>query len=181
MSKQAMINFFSPINQESIQALIRAFREAITDGETENIKLLISSPGGTVQHGVLAYNFIRGCVKQGITVETHNLSLVDSVALVLYLAADIRVGYPSSLFRFRPITHGLGPSSEEKRLGELELTQLLASIQSDTDSLAQILANETDLEFENARALFSSGETWTTEQAKDAGLVTKIIAHAPSS
>jgi ATP-dependent protease ClpP protease subunit len=53
-----VIRFFAPIEANSINALLTVIDQKLKKG-VDKITLLISSPGGTVFHGLSAYNFLQ--------------------------------------------------------------------------------------------------------------------------
>ena len=49
----------------------------------DQLNLLLSSPGGSVFHGLSVYNFLKGAP---IEVYTYNFGSVDSIGVVIYCA-----------------------------------------------------------------------------------------------
>ena len=81
MSTQpTVIKFFAPVVAATINPLMNAIDERMKQGK-RNFILLVSSPGGSVFHGLSAYNYLKGVPAQIIT---HNFGSVDSVGVVLY-------------------------------------------------------------------------------------------------
>lgn len=75
MNKQTVIRFMVEVNQQSSNALITVVENELKKG-VDKFKILISSPGGTVFHGISIYNFLKGIPA---IVETHNFGTIDTL------------------------------------------------------------------------------------------------------
>ncbi|MGI0049647.1 MAG: ATP-dependent Clp protease proteolytic subunit, partial [Nitrososphaera sp.] len=134
--KTVYIRFFSAVNGSSVNALIAAIDAKMKEGISKFI-ILISSGGGTVFHGLSAYNYLVGIPAE---ITTHNFGTVDSIAGVLYCAGSKRYSVPHARF----ILHGAasnfpqGASLEEKQLEER-----LKGLRIDTENIAKVLATAT--------------------------------------
>lgn len=78
------IRFHAGINFNTINTLTQTIQKKLNDGY-ERFILLISSIGGSVFHGVHAYNFLKGISAEVIT---HNVGSSNSVAIVLFCAGS---------------------------------------------------------------------------------------------
>ncbi|MCI1670724.1 MAG: ATP-dependent Clp protease proteolytic subunit [Citrobacter freundii] len=109
------IVFSCPVNQSTVSALIGNCLGAINQGATE-LNIYISSQGGDLVAGFTAYHFLKALP---ITVRTHNLSNVESVANVIFLAGSERTANPGCRFLFHPFHWGLaGHSVDHSRVSE---------------------------------------------------------------
>lgn len=95
------VSFFHPVNGPSVRALINTITSIIHREHVKSLGLLISTPGGDVNEGVLLFNALRTLP---ITLTTYNVGNVDSIGNVVFLAGAHRVASPSSTFMF----HGVG-------------------------------------------------------------------------
>jgi ATP-dependent protease ClpP protease subunit len=93
-----VVNFVSGITPKSIASLIEITGEARKYGSSR-IVIHISSTGGALQPAFAAYNYLRSL---DVPVETHNIGSVESAAVLIYLAADIRRADPYSRFLLHP-------------------------------------------------------------------------------
>lgn len=59
MSKEIYIRFMAPVIPETTEQLLQHIDNAIRN-KFQRIHLLLSSPGGSVFHGLSIYNFVRG-------------------------------------------------------------------------------------------------------------------------
>ena len=109
------ITFTAHVNQTFVNALISNCLSAINQGATE-LNSYISSQGGDLVAGFTAYHFLKALP---IPVKTHNLSNVESVANIIFLAGSERKANPGSRFLLHPFHWGLaGPSVDHSRISE---------------------------------------------------------------
>ena len=73
-TKPTVIRFFAPVIEVTINTLMSAIDQKMGQGVTEFV-ILVSSPGGSVLHGLSAYNYLKGLP---ISLTTHNFGSVDS-------------------------------------------------------------------------------------------------------
>ncbi len=96
MPSKTVIKFFAPVIDVTVNALLNTVDTKMQQGVTE-VVLLISSPGGSVFHGLSAYNYLKGLP---IKVTTHNFGSVDSIGVVLYCGGSERFSVPQARFLF---------------------------------------------------------------------------------
>ena len=97
--KPVVIRFFAPVVDVTINALMSAIDQKTNQGARDFI-ILISSPGGSVMHGLSAYNYLKGLPA---TITTHNFGSVDSIGIVLYCAGSRRLSVPQARFLFHGV------------------------------------------------------------------------------
>ena len=102
--KPVVIKFFAPVIDVTINALMNAIDQKMKQGST-NFIILISSPGGSVFHGLSAYNYLKGLPA---TITTHNFGSVDSIGVVLYCGGSKRLSVPQARF----LLHGVSINFE---------------------------------------------------------------------
>jgi len=141
--------------------------QALNNGSRE-LLIGISSPGGSVFHGISAYNFLRGLK---VTVTTHNYAQVDSIAAVIFSAGDQRLCVPEARF----LMHSVATSFEQKAtLEEDQLRERLDGLKKDTGTIATILSTRTGKNFNEIRELMLSRSLLGPDEAKELGLVHDI-------
>lgn len=159
-----VIKFFAPVNDASIAALMQAIDQRIGQGATD-FTLLISSPGGTVFHGLSAYNYLRG-VPAKFT--THNFGSVDSIGVVLFCAGAQRLCVPQARF----LLHGVSAQFPQAvSLEEKQLEERLKGLQIDVANIAKVIAANTNKTVKDVSDAMLARTTLTPEQAKEWGLV----------
>ena len=163
------VKFSSPINPQTAQNLMNFLIDRINLGEKE-FYFLISSPGGTVNDGVVLYNFIKALP---VKIVMHNIGIIDSIANVVFLSSPERYCTPNSSFLF----HGVGfDIIQPQRLDEKELREKLLVIERDQKSIAGIISERTKLTEENVMEMFFRAKTKNPIEAKDIGMVHEIKA-----
>ena len=157
------------INQQSVSALMNVVGQLKNQG-CKRILLLLSSPGGSVVHGISAYNFLK---ETDLQIDTCNYGSVDSIATVIYCAGAKRYCVPNARFVVHGITFGSqGPVSfEEKKMQEL-----LDGLRTDRENIAKIIASNCQKSQDEIEKIMFDGTTFSPEQAKDFGLVTEDIS-----
>ena len=136
MPEPAVIKFYSPVNESSIGALMRTVDQKLAAGTTD-FTLLISTSGGSVYHGLTAYNYLRG-IPAAVT--THNFGSVDSIGVALYCAGQKRLCVPQARFLMHPVSMNFreGASYEEPKLLEL-----VKGLRVDMGNCASVVAANT--------------------------------------
>src|SRR5690554_2608812 len=102
MPNTVYVNFHGPITELSSRNLMTLCESAIRSApQADHIYIILSSTGGTVYSGIAVYNFIKALP---VKVTTHNVSRVDSIANVVFLAGDERFAAPNASFLFHGAT-----------------------------------------------------------------------------
>jgi len=135
-SQLTVIEFFAPVIDVTINALLNAINQKMKEGQRDFI-LLISSPGGSVFHGLSAYNYLRG-LPANIT--THNFGSVDSIGVVLYCGGKTRLSVPQARF----LLHGVSANfPQNESLEEKQLDERLKGLKIDIENIAKVVAANT--------------------------------------
>jgi ATP-dependent protease ClpP protease subunit len=166
-TKSVVIKFFAPVTDVTINALMSAIDQKMKQGIT-NFIILISSPGGTVFHGLSAYNYLKGLP---VTITTHNFGSVDSIGIVLYCGGSKRLSVPQARF----LLHGVSANFEQKtRLEEKQLEERLKGLKIDIENIAKVIASNTGKSVEDVTNAMLERTTLNPEEAQDWGLVSEI-------
>ena len=161
------VKFSSPINPQTSQNLMNFLSDQINKGQKE-FYFLMSSPGGSVNDGVVLYNFIRALPAK---IVMHNIGIIDSIANVVFLAVDERYSNPASSFLF----HGVGfDINQPQRFEEKELREKLAIIERDQKSIASIISERTKLTEQDVMEMFFRAKTKSPNEAKELGIIKDI-------
>jgi len=165
--KTAYIKFFAGVDQASVNALMNAVEQKIGQGVNE-IVLLLSSPGGSVFHGLSAYNFLKGVPARLVT---HNFGSVDSMSVVLFCAGDRRLSVPHARFLLHAV-HATFP--QPASLEEQQLEERLKGLRIDIENIAGVIAATTGRPEEQVTQDMLNRTTLNPEQAVEYGLVHEI-------
>jgi ATP-dependent Clp protease protease subunit len=164
---EAAIRFLSPVDQYSTNQLFGSIDQLLGDGFTK-IRLLLSTPGGSVFHGLSVYNYLKGLP---IEIDTYNFGSVDSIGVVIFSAGTNRFSVPHSRFLIHSVKFSTqGPiSADEKQLDEF-----LKSLKIDQKNIAKVIADTCSKTEEDVDNDMNNRTTLTPEQAKNYGLVTGV-------
>lgn len=123
--------FSELINATTISHFIRTFQESIVSSDFDGeVRIMISSGGGEVDVAIELYHFLQD---SGLKITTVNTSVVNSAAVILYLAGTQRICYPESSFYIHSISkkfNGIYNADDLKReVKEIEVnTDIVSSI-----------------------------------------------------
>ena len=167
MPKPVVIRFFAPVNAGSTNALQIAVDQRLAAGARSFI-LLVSSPGGTVHHGLTAYNYLKGIPAE---VTTHNCGSVDSIGVVMFCAGARRLSVPHARF----LLHGVSAGFDQAvRLEEKQLEERLKGLQIDMLNIARVIASNTGKTEQEVNQAMLDRTTLDPSEAKSWGLVHDI-------
>jgi len=162
--KPVVIKFFAPVIDATVNALMNAVDQKVGQGAKEFV-LVISSPGGSVFHGLSAYNYLKGLP---VEITTHNFGSVDSIGIVLYCAGSRRLSVPQARF----LLHGVSAQFRgEQNLEEGQLEERLKGLKIDVENIAKVIAANTNKSVKEIIAAMHERTTLNPEEAKSWGLV----------
>lgn len=151
----------------TVNALMSAVDQRMKQGVREFI-LLVSSPGGSVVHGLSAYNYLKGLP---VSITTHNFGSVDSIGIVVYCAGSKRLSVPQARFLF----HGVNVQFRgEQNLDEKLLEERLGGLRIDVENIAGVIAANTGKKTEDITGAMIERMVLNPEQAQSWGLVHEI-------
>jgi len=166
-TKPVIIRFFAPVIDATVNALMSAIDQKMKQGIKDFI-ILISSPGGSVIHGLSAYNYLKGLPA---SITTHNFGSVDSIGIVIYCAGSKRLSVPQARFLF----HGVSAQfREEQNLEEKLLEERLKGLRIDMENIAKIIAANTGKSAKDITDAMIERTTLNPEEAQSWGLVHEI-------
>jgi ATP-dependent protease ClpP protease subunit len=166
--KPAVIRFFAPVIDVTINALMSAIDQKMKQGVTQFV-LLISSPGGNVHHGLSAYNYLKGLP---VTITTHNFGSVDSMGVAVFCGGGKRLSVPQARF----LLHGVSAGFQNERLEEKQLEERLKGLQNNVGNIAKVIAANTNKSIQDVRDAILERTILSPEEAKEWGLVDDIKA-----
>jgi len=165
--KPIVIKFFAPVVNATINALMNAVDQKMKQG-TSNFIILISSPGGSVFHGLSAYNYLKGLPAK---ITTHNFGSVDSIGVILYCGGSERLSVPQARF----LLHGVSANfRQNESLEEKQLEERLKGLQIDIENIAKVISANTGKTIEEITTAMLDRTTLNPEEARSWGLVHEI-------
>ena len=165
--KEAYIRFMAPVHPQSIDQLLQIVDKKLKE-KCEKLHLMISSPGGSVFHGLSVYNFLKGAP---IQVYTYNFGSVDSIGVVIFCAGDRRFSVPHARF----LIHGVQANfAGNQSLDEKGLEERLKGLQIDYKNIARVIADTTQKPADKVQDDMNNRTTLNPQEARDYGLVHEI-------
>ena len=161
------INFAAEITPQPTETLIATVANLVNQ-KVPHIYLLLSTPGGSVMHGLTIYNVLMG-LPCDLTI--HNVGNVDSIGNAIFLAGKHRYACQHSTFMF----HGVGfdvPAG--MRVEEKFLIERLHSVRADQNRIGQLLRDRTNLDGKAVKKLFREAQTKDANFALGHGIVHEI-------
>ena len=161
------VSFSAEISPQPTETLIAVMAEQANKG-VDSVYLLLSTPGGSVMHGMTLYNTLRAFPFKLIT---HNVGNVDSIGNAIFLAGEERYACPHSTFMF----HGVGFDVHQgHRLEEKSAREKLDAILQDQTRIGSIIRERTAIDEGQVGDLFREARTKDANYAKDVGIVHDI-------
>jgi ATP-dependent protease ClpP protease subunit len=161
------ISFSANVNQITAQQLIAACAIEVNQGADELV-LVLSSPGGGVDDGIMVYNVLKGLP---CTLTTFNVGAVNSIANAIFLAGEKRYAAPSATFLY----HGVGLDLNGRlRLEEKNLTESLETVRIGQKKIGDIICSRTSINPKEAEGLFFRQETKDTDFALEKGVIHEV-------
>jgi ATP-dependent protease ClpP protease subunit len=148
---------------------MRAMADYVNQGFRE-VHLLLSTPGGSVMHGINIYNVLRGLP---ITLTTHNVGNVDSIGAVVYLAGERRYTCPQATFMLHGVAFGTAAPTQ---FFERNLRERLLSVQRDQERIKAIYNERAGIDPEVAEKFFLGESNINSAEAITRGLAHEVRA-----
>lgn len=164
--RKVVIKFFAPVTEVTVNALLSTVDKKLREG-IEEFKILISSPGGSVFHGLSAYNYLKGIPAKIIT---HNFGSVDSIGIVIFCAGDKKMSVPQARF----LLHSVRGNFKNESLEEKQIEERLKGIRIDIENIAKVISENTRKNKEEIINAMTERTTLNPEEAKEWGLVDEI-------
>lgn len=99
------ITLTNDIDEQSTIHVVRALLSMVQDEQSEPIDIFISSYGGSVYDGFALYDIIEHVQNTfGITIRTHAIGKIMSMAFLIYLAGNERYSLPRTAFMHHEIS-----------------------------------------------------------------------------
>ena len=162
------INFTGQINEKVANQFMAACATIITTDKPECLYFLFSSPGGDVNSGVAVYNYLRALPVAKLVM--HNIGSIDSVANVIFHAADERYSAPHSTFHF----HGVGLNLSGNSLNHSQIRELQSQVEALETKIGSILASRCQLTIPDLQDLFLHGKSVDTAFALQKGVIQSV-------
>jgi ATP-dependent Clp protease, protease subunit len=168
MNDTVYINFHSGISEPVVNKLMAAIVEILAQTKPAALYFLFASGGGSVDAGVVLYHFLRALPCKVIM---HNTGAIDSIATVIFHAADERYAAPHTSFLFHGITWTFAQNQTVYRNQVEEIRSVLVEAEN---KIAKLISGRCLLREEEIRTLFLQGETKNAAFAIEKGIIQEI-------
>ena len=169
--KVAVIRFFANIDAVGVSALLQTVDMQYKAG-VRRFVILMSSPGGDLLSGFMAYNYLKGLP---IELTTFNVGNVDSAAGIVYCAGTKRYAVPESRFVIHEVSLTMmvtAPGNINIDLPSLESQVMM--LKSQEVSMAKILAATIGKPQSEAESKIHAQTFLSAQEAKQWGLVQDV-------
>ena len=158
------ISFTAPINQITTDGLIAVVGQQVALGHDE-VHLMLSTPGGSVSHGITLYNVLRAFP---IKLITHNTGQVASIGNAIFLAGEERYACTTSRFMF----HGVAAEIPGKMNLEVkQWKEQYDSLVSQEKLISDIIEANTNISTKKLRGLFQRAAFMDANEAHGDGVI----------
>jgi len=161
------IRFMAPVIPQTVAQLFQLFDHA-TQNKVERIHLLLSSPGGSVFHGLSVYNYLKG---SPFDTHAYNFGSVDSIGIVIFCAGSRRLCVPHARFLIHPVQFNV---QGNVNFDEKQLDEHLKGLKIDQENIARVISDTTGKPLHKVEEDMIGRTTLSPQQAKDYGLVHEI-------
>lgn len=164
------IRFMAPVGPQTSMALMRVIDKKLSQG-TKHIHLMLSSPGGSVFHGLSIHNFLKGAP---IEVTTYNFGTVDSIGIVIFCSGKTRISVPHARFLIHGVSFNI---TGNHTFDEKGLEENLKLLKIDYQNIAKVIADTTKQKPDKVIEDMNTRTTLSPSEAEKYGLVHKIQSH----
>ncbi len=161
------VRFFGIVDDKSVVALMNVIDGKIRQGYRDFI-LLISTPGGNVNSGLTAYNYLKGLP---INLTTHNIGVIDSIGLAIYSAGSTRLSSPNARFLIHGVSLNVNGSVS---FTDKQLKEKMDSLKVDIENIANVMASTIGIDVGEVKKMMDGSRVLSPYEAKEMGLVTGI-------
>ena len=154
----------APVVPETTDQLFKIIDLKIKD-KYERLNLMLSSPGGSVFHGLSIYNYLKGAP---IETYTYNFGSVDSIGVIIFCAGLKRFSVPHARFLIHGVRFNINNSAS---FDEKELNEHYKSLLIDQANIAKVIADNCKKTQKKIEKDMNDRTTLNPEEAKKYGLV----------
>jgi ATP-dependent protease ClpP protease subunit len=165
--KEAYIRFMAPVVPQTATTLLKIIDAKIREKCTR-LHLMLSSPGGSVFHGLSIYNFLKGAP---LEVYTYNFGSVDSIGVVIFCSGGRRFCVPHARFLIHGVSFNIHGNHS---FDEQELEEKLKALKIDYQNIARVIADTAQKPAHKVEDDMNRRTTLNPTEAKDYGLVHEI-------
>lgn len=161
------LRVMAPVIPDSVDAILKILDERISRG-CKRVHFLLSTPGGSVAHGIALANYLRSVP---LEIYTYNFGTVDSIGVSVYCSGIRRFCFSQSRF----MIHGIGLALAEKQpIDSQFLAQKSRELEVDTLNVASLISSATRMSTDEVLAAMQRQTILDAKGAIDCGLAHEI-------
>lgn len=158
----AYITYVSGIDARGVQALMRCITGLPKSVHT--LHILLATGGGSVTYGCALYHWLRALPHKLIM---HNIDSVDSIGLIVFLAADTRYAAKHATF----LSHRVSSKENIRKTEASMLREKLNAVETEERKIRAIYAERCAMPEADLDRLFESGELKAVDYALEYGII----------
>lgn len=162
------INYVDVIDSVRVKNIMAIIANIIAQEKPTTLYFLFSSQGGEVDAGIALYNFLKALP---LKIIMHNIGSIDSIANVIFVAGDKRYANPHSTFLFHGVQQ---PINSATLLSLPQLNEIRDRINKNHTTIAGIVCENSRMEEDEIKRLFSEGETKDVTFALEKGIINEV-------
>jgi len=144
------------------------------------IRGFVDSPGGVVAIGQSLYNYFMQKIVDGVSVDTVNMGMVASAAVMPFLAGTNRyMPTGTNLMTHEPRTMGFVAGTKEEI--EQQAKEYVTRLDQAYNVMSEIYAEALEITQDKAKAYFDSEQWFSSTQAKDESFATSNDRIGPAN
>jgi len=168
---KALINFYAGVSETTVNNLINFITQQIATQKPENpldeIIIQISSSGGSSDHGLLAYNYLKQLSLKKTVIGMGN---VDSAAVMIFCAGDERLVMQSCRFTL----HEALTTIQQGIFNGTKLHEIANLNERITDDYCRVISSVSAKKLHDVKKFVKQGYVMSSEEAKKFGLAMNI-------
>jgi len=167
--KIVYINFSDGIDPVKVNKFIKFTSDAILQHQPTQLYYFISSGGGDVDSGFVLYNYLVS-LQSNLLITMHNIGTIDSMANVIFMAAQKRYAAPNAAFLF----HGIVMNFNAGGYGRAILKENISRLDNMERRMADTISKNSKLTIQELEYFFQQGEGKNVEFALEKGIIHEI-------
>ena len=162
--KSTAIRFFGPVIDVTVNQLLTQVDRKIREGQREFL-LLMSSNGGSIFHGLSAYNYLK---RIPASVTTHNFGNVDSISLIIFCSGTMRFSVPRASF----MLHGASTTIKQAvQVDDRQLEESLMRMRKDLGQCVHVISETTGKRYAEVEEAMKARTIFSPKEAREWNLI----------
>jgi ATP-dependent Clp protease protease subunit len=164
-----IITYIGGINNDGATNISAQLSIAMASNPTPDVIFIaIDSGGGEEIAGIEIYNIIRAC---SIPIVTINMGIVASMAVVIFLAGDVRIALPDSTFTIHSLSNHIDTGVDYNAYALIDDIEEIQISEKRAENIYKTRAHLSDALIARIRTRDLNLNAW---QAKELNIATKV-------